>query len=178
MSEQNQQVRQLKQEEIARVENILKAMDFPEPKKSAYKVEMDFYPKDDVIVGEDTVPWPAGIFDEPISTRLEQAIELKAELTAQLASIIREIESEQIILDRDMKDFGFYGVTGGDTYQVYRRKDAFSRGWEVLLNLTKPNKVKIGVLSISQDPKVREVYTYTIKDLDAFRTLLIQLEII
>ena len=172
--EQKEIIRKLQQQEIAKIEKILKAMNLGDGPKTL-KV-FNSTPTEKVVIDGDTFPSPADLFDEPITSKLGQAIELRSHLLTQLAKVTEEIESQQVIIDEDMKAFNFYRVTGGDTYQVYRRKDTFSREWEVILDLSKPKRIKINRRKKTQETE--NSFTFYINGLEEFRTLLIQLEII
>lgn len=87
----------------------------------------------------------------------------------------KEIGKHQIISEIDMQGFGFNKVSFGNELRIYR-KITRTCIWEIYLNIIKPKELMIFQKAISRENK--NSFSFKIKNLEEFRTLLIQLELI
>lgn len=105
---------------------------------------------------------------------LADLVEIKKILQEEIIEIDKEIDRQQIIRATDLTLFGFKVLTKGAKYTVYSKSIDKNLVYEVVLDITNPNKVIICKKFDNQTSQ----FNFVLENLKAFVTLLMQLEII
>lgn len=109
-----------------------------------------------------------------MSKELTDLVEVRQILQEQLVEINKEIDKRQIIRPTDLMTLGFSKITNGDKYAVYTKKLNEALLYEVILDITNPNRVII----CKKFQKETSQFNFNLQNLQAFVTLLMQLEVV
>ena len=109
-----------------------------------------------------------------VKETLVDLVEVKQILLEQIEEINKEIDAKQIIRVGDLMSLGFKKVTEGLKYSVYNKEINKTLSYEVVLDITNPNKVII----CKKFDKQTSQFDFILNNLQAFVTLLMQLSIV